>query len=132
MPFTLRQMLDHLVICQAVEGLKFYVALVCLARQVANVGGLLLGKPGLAHAGGGELQNRRRCNFAVGQHGCETPQNYGGYPSAELLVHNRSYERRKARLAMLNFVSPHAFDDGAEHGIGFLEVNNGLAHWNEN
>jgi hypothetical protein len=32
---------------------------------------------------------------------------------------------------MLDPISAHALDDRAHHGIGFFEVNNGLAHWNE-
>ncbi len=71
-------------------------------------------------------------DFSLRQQRDQPPQDHRRYLTAQLLVDNGSDERFKTRLAMLDSVGAHTLDDGAHHGIGFLEVKDGLAHWNEN
>jgi len=68
-----------------------------------------------------QRQQRRRREFAA-RRLLQPVEDGLGRLAVQLLEDDGARQRPERRRTRLNYGPPHAFDDGRQHGIGFLQV----------
>lgn len=105
-----RQPVDHFLVAQPVQFGEDHVAIPGVARQIANVGGFLRGKPQRAHPRRAELEDAFRGDVSFYRLR-QTVEDHTGYAPAELLINNRLDERFVFRFPELNGILADPLDD---------------------
>ena len=121
-------MLDYFRIGATVNVCEDDISRLGFLGQIANIGGLGAGETEGAHLFGSELEDGAGRQFRPGKASSSRSQDDGCYPSAELLIDNRSDQRAELRLAELNTVRTHPLNDGGQDRIGLLQMSDRFTH----
>src|ERR1039457_6335856 len=125
--FDLGEAEDDLVVGEGGEILEDHFPIEGVAREVADVGGLLGGEPQRAHAGGAEFEDGFGSDYAL-DGGGQPAEDHTGDASAELLEDDRLDQGLEIRRAELDTIIAYVFDNGGEHRVVGAEVVDGLLH----
>src|SRR5579884_899952 len=101
--------------------MEFNDAIASFAREVADIGELLLGEPERTHLLRPQFQNGLGRNLASSFRLQTIENGLSGF-AVELLKHDGTNERSERRLAILHRVRTDALDDGSEHRIATSQV----------
>src|SRR5260370_1223415 len=95
--------------------------------KIENVRAFLLRKSDSSQLRRLELENRFRCQLRPSSLQ-QTIENHISYLAAQLLIHDRAYQRVERRLAEPDAVRFDSLDDAPQYRISFLKMYDGFTH----